>query len=137
MFCSRGGSMRCIRSPVLPKFELFSLHYDEIPGQRISLLTAHSSGRSMTYMPNVSMSRSHKTAGLPREFLVTVSLSANRVSIYPGAILRLPIFAHIISATRLVRVATLEHTSRFKRHKVIIPAVPLFKLGSAAEPGRG
>jgi hypothetical protein len=79
--------MRYIRSRVLPRFELFSLHYDDIPGQRNFLLTAHPSVRSMSYMPNVSMLRSHKAAGLAN-FLVTVSLSAMGSAFTRGLILR-------------------------------------------------
>lgn len=92
LFCGRGVPCVTYGPRFYRGFELFSLHYDEIPGQRISLLTAHSSGRSMSYMPNVSMSRSHQTAGLGNSWL-RFSLSANGVSIYPGAILRLP-FSH-------------------------------------------
>jgi hypothetical protein len=75
VFCRRGFHALHTVAGFTEIFELFSLHYDDIPGQRISLLTAHSSGRSMSYRPNVSMSRPHKAAGLG-EFLVTVYLSA-------------------------------------------------------------
>lgn len=51
------------RSRVLPGFELFSLHYDEIHGQRISLLTAHPTGRLMSYMPNIRMAGLIKQQG--------------------------------------------------------------------------
>ena len=52
----------------------------------------------------------------------------------PGAILRLP-FSHT-SATRLVRVVTLEHTTfRVKRHKDVISTVPLFNRDRLVNPG--
>lgn len=126
--------MRCIRSPVLPRFELYSLHYDETPGQQIPILTAHSSGRSMSYMPNVSMSRSHKTARLGNSWLQYPSHKWGQHS--PEGILRLP-----FSPTSYLPPDWFEwppwNTPHLglKRHRVIISAIPLFKLGSAVEPG--
>lgn len=68
--------------------------------------------------------------------MVTVSLSANGVSIDPGAILRLP-----LSHTSYLPPDWFEwppwntpHLG-FKRHKVIISTVPLLKRGKATEPG--
>lgn len=106
-----------------------------IPGQRICLLTAHSSGRSMSYMPNVSMSRSHKIAGLGNSWLRFLFRQMGS-ALNPGAILRLP-FSH----TSYLPPDWFEwppwntpHLG-FKRHEIIISTVPLLKRGEGTEPG--
>lgn len=131
LFCGRG--FHALHTVAGFIFELFSLYYDEIPGQRIFLLTAHSSGRSMSYMPNVSMSGSHKTAEVGNFWLQFLFPQWDQ---------------HLTGAQSYGYHFRTHHlppdwfewppwntTFQFKRHNVIISTVPLFNRGRLLHRG--